>query len=188
MVSARYAKFKNDAIMVGAAIVALMQYTLRPAHPEDARTIIEVHHSAIRSAAAAFYPEAVLDDWAPRSIPNQDVEKLAARIATGEEVVLLARTEADEIAGFGSIVPAQSELRAVYVAGDYGRRGIGRLILGGLEELAREAGVSELQMDASVNAEKFYISSGYVPVKRGNHTLRSGRQMACVHMLKRLHA
>jgi hypothetical protein len=52
--------------------------------------------------------------------------------------------------------------------------------------VALERGAVELQMDASVNAEAFYRRAGYDVVERGTHRLRSGLQMACVKMSKRL--
>lgn len=54
--------------------------------------------------------------------------------------------------GWGWSVPGNSELRAVYVAAEYGRRGVGAAILDELETLAQDAGLSELHRDASVDA------------------------------------
>src|SRR5208283_3950217 len=90
------------------------------------------------------------------------------------------------IVGFGSIVPQTSELRAIYVHPDFGRRGVGSQILWALEHLARRHGLTELAMDASLNAEDFYLIHGFAVVERGEHTLSGGARMRCVKMRKAL--
>jgi putative acetyltransferase len=106
-------------------------------------------------------------------------------IAGGDELILVAETAAGIVA-FGSIVPRLGELRAVYVHPDAGRRGIGSQVLGELERLALERGVSQLHMDASINSEAFYRRAGYEVVGRGLHRFRTGHEMACVKMFKNL--
>jgi putative acetyltransferase len=93
---------------------------------------------------------------------------------------------AGQIIGFGSIVPANSELRAVYVDAAHGGQGVGRALLARLEELARDAGVAELRMDASINAVPFYEVNGFTSLERGEHVMSSGGRMACVRMRKAL--
>ena len=86
--------------------------------------------------------------------------------------------------GFGSIVPRLSELRAVYVQAQAGRRGVGSKILARFEALARRHGITKLSMDASINSEAFYRNNGYVIVGSVTHRLYSGQEMACVKMTK----
>ena len=52
--------------------------------------------------------------------------------------------------------------------------------------MAFDRGLSQLQMDASVNAEAFYVKHGYVVVRRGLHRLAGGIDMASVTMSKRI--
>jgi Acetyltransferase (GNAT) family. len=68
--------------------------------------------------------------------------------------------QGDKVVGFGSIVPKHSELQAVYVHPRVGRTGVGTRILGILEDLALSLGVERLQIDASLNAETFYVKQG----------------------------
>jgi GNAT superfamily N-acetyltransferase len=105
-------------------------------------------------------------------------------IERNEELIVVAVEPAGQIIGFGSIVPANSELRAVYVDAAYGGQGVGRALLARLDELAREAGLSELRMDASINAVPFYEANDFVSVELGEHIMPSGARMACVRMLK----
>jgi putative acetyltransferase len=165
---------------------AELPFLLRRARPEDALGILEAQRSAIRGTAAEAYSPAIIDEWAPAVIVHERVETFRHWIARGEELIVVAVDTTGRIIGFGSIVPANLELRAVYVAADHGRRGVGRAILGRLEELAREAGLTELRMDASTNAVPFYEASGFIAVEPGEHVMSSGGRMACVRMRKTL--
>jgi GNAT superfamily N-acetyltransferase len=158
----------------------------RLATPDDAESLIRVHRRAVRSTAASVYPTTVLEEWAPLPVKEAEIAALARRIRVGEEVAVIVCGAAGEVLGFGSIAPGKGELRAVYVDPDYGGRGVGASIMRWLEGLARDLGETELSLDASQNAERFYARHGYVVTGRGRHVLRSGREMACVHMRKRL--
>jgi GNAT superfamily N-acetyltransferase len=158
--------------------------TVRPAVAADAVAIIDLHFAAVHRTASAFYSSEVLDSWS-RQPDEARYQQIREVIAKGDELVLVAEDDSRVVA-FGSIVPRLRELRAVYVHPDAGRRGIGYQLLTALERVALERGAVELQMDASVNAEAFYRRAGYDVVERGTHRLRSGLQMACVKMSKRL--
>ncbi|MFW9265527.1 GNAT family N-acetyltransferase, partial [Nostoc sp. CALU 546] len=84
------------------------------------------------------------------------------------------------------IVVSNSELRAVYVAPSFGRSGVGTAILQELERLAREQGLLELHLNASLNAEPFYQVNGYMNEGFEDHPLRSGQKMPSIRMRKKL--
>jgi putative acetyltransferase len=159
---------------------------LRPGRPDDALAILEVQRSAIRQTAVSAYSAAIIDEWAPAVIDRERVETFRRWIERGEEMIVVAVEAAGQIIGFGSIVPANSELRAVYVAAAYGGQGVGGALLARLEELARDAGLAELRMDASINAVPFYEAHGFISLERGEHPMPSGGRMACVRMRKSL--
>jgi putative acetyltransferase len=138
----------------------------------------------VRGTAASTYSAEVIDDWAPATISPERVQAFARSIERGEQIAVVAEDGAGRIVGFGSIVPKNSELRALYVSAEHGRQGIGRALLCELEALARGAGVTELRMIASVNAAPFYEGQGFVSIERDEHTLPSGVRMACVRMRK----
>lgn len=150
---------------------------LEPARPGDAGAIVAVHHAAIRGTAVSFNGPEVIDAWAPLLVRPEWVAALAARIASGEEEAVIARAGDAYVAGFGSIVPALAELRAVDVDPAHGRAGTGGLILRELERRARGHGLSELRMHASLNAEAFYRRHGYEVLGFGEHVLRSSVRM-----------
>ncbi|MCK0198825.1 GNAT family N-acetyltransferase [Ancylobacter sp. 6x-1] len=159
---------------------------LETARPEDAEAILKVHRAAIRGTAAAFYPPDIVEAWAPLPVRGDHVDALAHRIEIGEEEAIVARLRGRSLAGFGSFVPGNRELRAVYVLPECGRQGIGAAILAALEQRAVKYGLTEFILDASLNAEAFYHRHGYLTVRNGEHLLRGGLRMACIRMRKGL--
>ncbi len=162
------------------------QVRLTAAVPDNAEAILMVHRAAIRGTAAAFYEPAIIEAWAPLPLRPDHIDALAQRIESGEEEAIVARERGGAIIGFGSFVPSNRELRAVYVLPGHGRRGIGGAILAALELRARKYGLAELVMDATLNAEAFYRRHGFTVERNGEHVLRDGTRMACIRMRKLL--
>jgi putative acetyltransferase len=157
--------------------------TVRVARIEDAREILEAHYSAVHETAASDYPLEVRNAWS-RPVTPERVDQYLKHGLPNETTVV---AEVDgRIAGFGAIVEGNSELRAVYVAAGFGRRGVGSAVLRELERIAKDQGCRDLRMDSSLTAAPFYTHHGYEKTGRGEHTLSSGHQMACVRMRKAL--
>jgi putative acetyltransferase len=157
---------------------------VRIAVTADAEAIVRVHHEAVWHTARAHYSPDILDAWAAK--PTEDrYERVRQEIADETMVVIVGDMNA-RIAGFGMIVPGDEELRAVYVEPSFGRQGVGTAILQRLEEAARTRDVARLNLSSSINAEAFYAKHGYESIERTTHRLRSGHEMACVRMTKRL--
>jgi putative acetyltransferase len=161
-----------------------MSVKVRKMLDEDARTFLEVHHAAVRGLAAKDYPLEVIEDWAG-SLPvsEQSVQHFLANPDC--EIRLVAEIDG-AIVGIGCLVVANCELRACYVAPGAARQGVGSALVREIEHIAGERGLRYLQIDSSVNAEPFYLHHGYSVRKRGEHTLGSGRKMACIKMEKTL--
>jgi putative acetyltransferase len=157
---------------------------IREAVEADAEAVARVLFDAIHGSASSYYSSEVIASWA-RAPDEPRCSQIRRVIAGTDELCLVAEYNGD-VVGFGSIVPSLSELRAVYVRTDLGRRGVGGAILHDLERMAVARGLSELHMDASINAEAFYRRHGYQVVERGEHRLANGAQMACVKMRKAL--
>jgi putative acetyltransferase len=157
---------------------------IRPAVAADAAGVAEVLFEAVRRTAAAFYPPEVIASWAHAPDARRCAE-IREAILGGDELCLVAE-RAGQVVGFGSIIPASGELRAVYVDPGAGRSGVGSALLRKLEELAAARGLSALHMDASLNAEAFYAAHGYQVLARAMHQMAGGGQMACVKMRKSL--
>jgi putative acetyltransferase len=158
---------------------------IRAATTADAVAVIDLHFAAVHDTAAGYYPPETLDAWSSR--PNAArYQRLRDAIAKGEELFVVAET-ASGVVGFGSILPSQEELHAVYVHPTVARRGIGSQILAELERLAIGRGLRQLHLSASLNAEAFYRRAGYEVIERGVLRLTPATEMACVKMKKRHH-
>jgi ribosomal protein S18 acetylase RimI-like enzyme len=57
--------------------------------------------------------------------------------------------------------PTQGQVRCVAVSPEVQGRGIGKLLMSYLENIAQEKGFQEIVLDARENAVKFYLSIGY---------------------------
>ena len=154
---------------------------IRQAKPEDAEQLLQVHTQAIRETAGAYYSQEQIEAWAGGLVLEGYIDAMAGH------PFLVAEDEQGSVIGFGELNFDLSVVCAVYVLPDSARRGAGRKLLHALEEIARAAGVVELRLDSSVNAELFYNACGYESGERTLHPLR-GRQseIACVKMRKRL--
>jgi putative acetyltransferase len=159
-----------------------MKISIRPAHIEDARNTVQAHFNSVHGTGAQFYPKAICEEWSP-PLTDKRVKEFEDAIVSTTEVVFVAEVDG-QIAGFASIVPKNGELRAVYVDPRYGRQGIGKQLLDKVEAEARARGIRKLVMDASLSAEAFYKSQGYVEISCIEHTLSSGGKTRAVKMAK----
>jgi putative acetyltransferase len=158
---------------------------IRQAILDDAEGIVQVHYDAVHVTAAEHYDESILMEWSSR---NRDrVTKLRNQISdNAENELMLVAVRNSVVIGFAEAVPSKCELRAVYVDPKCGRNGVGRLLLSSLEKLVVERGAEELWLDSSLTAQAFYAANGYTDEGTGMHRLRSGQEMQCVKMRKRL--
>ncbi len=159
---------------------ALMRLTIRPARPNDAIAMTQVHREAILSKAAGHYQRSTLDAWAVGATPDR-IARVEQQISDPEFIVLLAEA-GDEVIGYGVAVPSRQQLRALYVKSN----AIGRVGSALLTELEQHAfRTSEvLTCDASLNAVGFYRANGYREEGRVEHVLSSGVSVPCMRMKK----
>jgi GNAT superfamily N-acetyltransferase len=75
-----------------------------------------------------------------------------------------------------------ARVRAMFVRGDWTRRGLGTRILEACESAARAAGFSELALMATLPGYPLYQRFGFVEVSRGPITLPNGIELECVAM------
>jgi putative acetyltransferase len=160
------------------------QIFIRRATAGDTQGIVQVHFAAVHQTASVSYPSDVLFAWSAKP-DEKRWERVRLGITFGEEIFEVA--EIDRVVrGFGVIVPANRELRALYVEPAFGRRGIATAILARLEDLAVASGLKQLHLNASLNAEAFYRKHGYAAIERGVHRLSAGINMDCVRMIKEM--
>lgn len=174
----------KDKISEGMSEVVKSEIKVRRCLPSDAESVLKVRRAAIHGTASSCYPEEIIQDWASPITPSK-IKAFADNSVVEEETRVVAEINS-QIVGFGAIVVSNSELCAVYVSPSFGPSGVGTAILRELERLAREQGLSELHLNASLNAEPFYQVNGYMNEGFEEHTLRSGRKMPSVRMRKKL--
>jgi putative acetyltransferase len=156
---------------------------IRAMQAEEARRFLEVHHASVRDLAANDYQPEVISDWAATFVDDGAVERF---LLNPDDEIRLVAEQNGKIAGIGALVLETHELRACYVMPCAARQGVGSALVRAIERLARDHGLSHLQLDASINAEPFYRSLGYTAISRGEHIRRSGVRMACIKMTKPL--
>ncbi len=154
--------------------------TIRPATPEDGAGIVEIRHNAIQNVPAAYYDQFALDEWSESS--EGSIQRLLSNSADIRIVAVIN----SEIVGYGELVTKENLLGACYVLPSAAGKGVGRAIVAELERIAREHGITYLQLDSSLNAERFYLCCGYRITERGKHIMPSGSVMDCVKMHKDL--
>ena len=153
-----------------------------PAIANDASAIAELHFASVHHFAVSVYPSEVLDLWSPAP-DERRIKRFHDAIVSDAEVVVTAEV-GGSLVGFGTIVPASEELRALYVHPTFAGRGIGSALLAHLESLARKQGNRSLNLKASLNAVEFYRKRGFEVVRPGTHRISADVEMACMEMRK----
>lgn len=161
---------------------------VRDARPADRREIRDLHAASVRELAPAAYSESVVEAWVgdeERDPANYEVE--------ADDAVFLVAEEGEEVVGFAELyvgddataeydVPADAEVRAVYVAPDHAGEGIGTDLLRELERRGRERGVETAVLTASMNAVPFDESRGYERLREREHAFGGEVEGAVVVM------
>ena len=156
---------------------------IREAVEEDVPGIRKAIRSSIEGLAAKDYPKEVLDSWGTDT--DKTREKQKALIRDGKELTWIALKDGI-IVGFSAFSPQTEELRAVYIASEVARRGVGTALLEQVEARARSLGLSKLTMHSSLTAFSFYQKHGYANLGEETHTLSTGVAMRAVSMSKTL--
>jgi putative acetyltransferase len=165
--------------------VATPDLRTRRANPSDAPAIAVAHLDSIRSIGPAFYPPAIVDDWAAGLTPELYVTAME-----GGEAFFIATGQIDgqsAVLGFSSHrVDDDQDGMSVYVRGVAARQGVGTTLLRLAEAHARESGARSIHIQASLAGVEFYKSNGFEELGAGEAVLMSGRSMPCVFMRKNI--
>ncbi|MBD2112074.1 MULTISPECIES: GNAT family N-acetyltransferase [Cyanophyceae] len=159
--------------------------TIEPAKPEDAQALLEIHAAAVHQTAAPYYSHEILNNWSRRPITSDRIERVRQRwIEHPDRRVIVAR-HSGQVVGYG-FIHKDGELQSLYTHPNYGRRGIGASILATLEREAIALGLTDLRLNASLNAAAFYQKQGFEVIEPGVHQLAFGQEMPCFKMRKAL--
>ena len=77
-----------------------------------------------------------------------------------------------------------AKVRAMFVRGDWTRRGLGRRIIEACEEAARREGFRKLALLATLPGVPLYLACGFEPLEEVEIALADGVTLACVSMEK----
>jgi putative acetyltransferase len=153
--------------------------TIRRATLDDCEALCEIHVSSIRELGRSHYSEAEVDAWAKGRTPER-----YERLISEKHVVVALRGPMP--VGFGTLDVPTGEILQLYVRPDYARRGVGTLIVDELARVVGAAGGRLVHCIASLNARPFYVNAGFEPGPMRKHRFRSGVEVDCVPMKKRL--
>ncbi|MEY4576735.1 MAG: hypothetical protein RL701_1438 [Pseudomonadota bacterium] len=157
-----------------------MTLVLRAATAGDLAQIATLHRESILQLCHEHYSAEQLTDWTAALRP----EAYAALLASHRMFVAIASDS--ELLGFGVLDPGQGLVNATYVHPSAVRRGVGKQLLEAMEACAKDAGRSQLQLNATLNAITFYERCGYVSQGRTSNRLPTGVDLPCEAMQKTL--
>ena len=135
---------------------------VRPATATDRTALPALHTASVRAFGPAHYDADAVRRWAKPDVRSPEDYETET---DDEHFVVAVRDGA--VAGFGHLVPAVSEVHAVYVHPDHARRGVGSALLAELEGYARGRDLDHLSLQSSLNAVGFYERAGYERIGEG---------------------
>ena len=157
---------------------ALPKPALRPFLPADTPVVAAIFVAAIEELTGDDYGEAQQQAWASAA---DDEEQFGKRLAG--ELTLIATLQNSPV-GFASLKGAD-HIDMLYVHPGAAGQGVASMLCEALEKLAGGRGAKSLTVDASDNAEPFFVKRGYVAKQRNTVTL-NGEWLANTTMQKNL--
>jgi putative acetyltransferase len=151
---------------------------LRPLLPEDIPVLAAIFVAAIEELAAEDYSEAQREAWASAA---DDEDQFGKRLAS--QLTLIATLQNSSV-GFASLKGAD-HIDMLYVHPSATGQGVASMLCDALEKLAGGRGAKSLTVDASDNAEGFFLKRGYVAKQRNTVTV-NGEWLANTTMQKTL--
>ena len=157
---------------------ALPKPALRPFLAADTPVLAAIFAASIEELTGDDYSEAQQQAWAAAA---DDEEKFGKRLAG--ELTLIATLENSPV-GFASLRGAD-HIDMLYVHPSAVGQGVASMLCDALEKLAGGRGAKGLTVDASDNAEGFFLKRGYVGKQRNTVTV-NGEWLANTTMQKTL--
>jgi N-acetylglutamate synthase-like GNAT family acetyltransferase len=153
-------------------------FEIRRATPSDSQTAFDIRLHAIRHQCIGVYTAEQMLAWTAGSAEDGYSDLM-------EKHFYLGCVQGEAVAT-GMLDLESGEIGAIFVLPGFMQQGIGLKILNHLECLARNLGLKEVNLDATLNAADFYRRCGYVGNEPAIYHSPSGLQLACVPMVKGL--
>jgi N-acetylglutamate synthase-like GNAT family acetyltransferase len=152
---------------------------LRRARFEDVNALLRLIEAAIEHGCRDHYLPAQR-----RAVFLTYAESLFLDVIRPIDTVLATRDE--QMVGVAQLDPAAARLRALFVAPALQGRGLGRILLGAVERLARGHHLRTIDGAMSLNAVAFYRRHGFEARHGQEHLVRNGVVVPILHMAKPL--
>src|ERR1700722_3228471 len=182
-----------------------MQIQIRKAVAADIPRLREVIEDSVRGLQAGDYSAAQIEG-ALQSVYGVDSQLIAdGTYLVAESIDSQAKPEIVGCGGWSKrktlyggdqyggredslLDPTQhaAKIRAFFIHPKWARCGIGSLILEACENAAREAGLTRLEMGATLSGVAFYRAKGYAEVESQTVALGNGEALPIVKMAKEI--
>ena len=100
--------------------------------------------------------------------------------------VLVVAVDANQVVGFAQFHPERAAIEAMHVLPEFTRKGIGTMLVQSIETQAIQRGLNAVDVEASTNAEQFYLRCGYTKVVDGKFKCRNGIELNSILLRKQL--
>jgi putative acetyltransferase len=157
---------------------ALPKPALRPFLAVDTPVLAAIFAASVEELTGDDYSEAQQQAWASAA---DDEEQFGKRLAS--ELTLIATLQNSPV-GFASL-KGTDHIDMLYVHPSAVGQGVASLLCDALEKLAGSRGAKSLSVDASDNAQEFFLKRGYVGKQRNTVTV-NGEWLANTTMQKTL--
>src|ERR1700744_4598172 len=151
---------------------------LRPFLAADTPILAAIFVAAIEELTGDDYDEAQREAWASAA---DDEEQFGKRLAS--DLTLIATLQNSPV-GFAALKGAD-HIDMLYVHPGAAGQGVASLLCEALEKLAGGRGAKSLTVDASDNAEGFFLKRGYIAMQHNTVTV-NGEWLANTTMQKSL--
>ena len=151
---------------------------IRKATRDDAEACWDLRNAAIRKQCPGYYTAKEIEVGAGG--------KLSQRFADWVEQHFYLATHEGAIAATGMVRLVTGKIDGIFVDPRYMKMGIGRRMLEYLEALARAHGLTELNLESTLNAAPFYRACGFRGERLAKYQSPTRISIDCVPMTKRL--
>jgi len=155
-----------------------MQPLIRKAVADDANAIWAIRNVAILAQCTGFYSVSDLKVWT-EGVPTE----LFVRSVIDKWHVAVVQ---DRVVGTGIVDTASGHIDGIFVHPEVMRRGVGKSMMGYLEQIALSNRLSQLTLDSTLNAVEFYRSCGFTGERTSEYNSPRGITLLCVQMTKML--
>jgi GNAT superfamily N-acetyltransferase len=150
--------------------------SIEKAKREDARTAWEIRSAAIHDQCAGYYSQEILAIWTSGEMPESFID-------TVEKYFYVAINN-NLVIGTGAINIETGKIDAVFVHPDRMRKGIGKMIIDFLEDIALRHGLGSINLESTLNAAEFYRVCGFEGSEISTYISPMGVSLDCIPMVK----